>query len=214
MIRLPLVLLILLAVGCSRTSAPWKSISTKGPLSGPNEIALLESREYWSSIMASGVSSDYRFKTTDGRTADAARLESKIVSFLEKKGHLSRWPDSQSSINGRVQKVAPYKIHIISIFPVVVVLSPYDYGELRGNRSNSNIVGWRSPESLQDDRILNHLFFSPSIEMADSLFWFSPDLGIDITPVSKSHPGNFIIDDPKIKMIGKPSGSLLKFERK
>ena len=217
MIRSLLVMLILLSAGCgsdSRASAPWKSISTKGPLSGPNESAVLESREYWSSIMAAGVSGDYRFKTANGRTTDATRLESRIVSFLEKKGHLSKWPDSQSSINSRTQKVAPYKIYIISIFPTVVLLSPHDYGELRGRRSNVDIVGWPPPESLQDSRILNHLFFGSSIEMTNSLFWFSPDLDIDITPASKSDTGSFIIDDPKIKMIGRPSGSLLEFERK
>ena len=217
MVRFLLFLFLLLAAGCgtvNRATAPWTPLVKEGPLCGPDEIAVLESREYWSSIMAAGVSGDYRFRTPDGRTTDATRLSVKIISFLARQGHLARWPDSRSSIGGTVQKLAPYKIYLISVLPAIVVLAPHDYGDISENRSNVDIVGWPPKESLGDSRILNHIFFGCRIPKSEPLLWFSPDLGVDITPLQKSIASEFVIDTPRIKMVGRSDGTALKFERK
>src|SRR5690606_28349628 len=110
----------LLLVGCgaaNRATAPWTPVSSEGPWSRAGARAVLESREYWGSVMAAGVSSDERFRAPDGRTTDAQRVVNRFITFLEKDGTLRSWPETGSYIDSRAVVLAPYRFHLVSVFP-------------------------------------------------------------------------------------------------
>ena len=212
----PFFLAILLSAGCgmiNRAKAPWEVITTEGPLSSAGQQASLETRQYWSSIMAAAASSDKRFAAPDGRHLDAWRTATRIVSFFEKKGLLKTWPETNARINSRAMVLAPYRIQIVSILPLVVILAEHDYGSTE-NRSIYDLVGERSYGQLSDDRIMNYIETGPTMPAADKLFWCSPDLNISITPVPVDADGNFLISHPNIVLVGRKAGTQIVFERK
>ena len=210
MIKLFHIVVILVTVGCTpidRAFAPWDVIVEDGPLSGKNEKAVLEARYYSTMGMPSH---DLRLRTQNGKTINAKKLTNDIVSYLEKKGHLATWPDTGAHINSMAQKLSPYRIHVVSVFPTIVILKPHDYGTISG-RSIDSIVGFQSRNALHDDRLINHIILGSSLPISDSLFWFSPDLDVNITPVEKSSDGKFFIRGRQLVLTGNSSGLIIDF---
>jgi hypothetical protein len=113
--------------------------------------------------------------------------------------------------NDRAQVIAPFKFHLVSIFPTVIVLAGHDFGPIK-NRSIDDLVGSAPRNSLGDSRVLNHLEFGTSFLDATEFYWFSPDLDIPITKLTVDRSG-FVIQHPKISLIGKRSGGNVFVER-
>lgn len=186
-----LVLLSFLLIGCAtvqRQSAPWQVKTEEGPLDVHGAASVLEARFYWSSIMAAGMSADLRFRSSDGAVRDAERAVRQVMTFLRRKGHWDGWPDSQGSVSGRAQKIAPYWFHLIAIQPIVVVIRPYDHGPIEG-RSVADLVGWPTAQTLEMPNLMNPLTVGRRVPQEDGLQWFSPDLGGGIMPVERGVDG-------------------------
>lgn len=212
----PFLVAILLVAGCgtiNRAKAPWTVITTEGPWASAGQQASLETRSYWASPMASAMTSEERFITTGGRALDARRTAARTVDFFEKKGVLQTWPKTNAYINGRAAVLAPYRFQVVSIFPLIVVLTEHDYGPVE-NRATSDLVGKRSAEKLGDDRMMNHIAIGTIIPDADKLFWCSPDLNVSISPVPTDSNGDFMIVHPEIMLVGRKSNARIIFERK
>ena len=123
---------------------------------------------------------------------------------------MATWPDTGAHINSMAQKLSPYRIHVVSVFPTIVILKPHDYGTISG-RSIDSIVGFQSRNALHDDRLINHIILGSSLPISDSLFWFSPDLDVNITPVEKSSDGKFFIRGRQLVLTGNSSGLIIDF---
>lgn len=210
-----LILTALLLGGCGtldRASAPWTVILADGPWAAHGQRAVLESREYWASPMAAGVTSEERFRAPDGRSTDAYRAVSRLVGFLEKNGTLQKWPETHAYIDSRAQRLAPYRFHLVSVFPNVVILSGHDFGPI--NRSIYDLVGEAPKGALSDDRILNHIEVGTVLPAASDLFWVSSDLDIPITKIALDEEGGFEIRHSGIELVGRKIGISIIVERK
>ena len=207
-----LLLIVVLGLGgCATTqrlTAPWKVIWADGPWAGPAMASQMEERYYYTSFMADGPTADTRFRSPDGFTCDAGLVHS-AVSFLARKRHLSHWPETNASVNRVCQRLAPYTFHLVSIRPAVFVLVPHDFGPAK-KRTNSEIL---TRQSLGDDRLMNLFHPGPDVPSATQLFWFSAELGIDITPVTSAPAGTFVIDHSRVGLIAQPRGAGLHFTR-
>ena len=210
------ILIVLVLVGCGtvdRASAPWSVIVADGPWAASGQRAVLESREYWASPMAAGVTSEERFRAPDGRSTDAYREVTRLFSFLEKNGTLQKWPETGGAIDGHPTVLAPYRFHIVSVFPFVAILSSHDFGPIK-SRSVYALVGEAPKGALSDDRLLNHIEVGIEFPASDDLFWVSSDLGAPITKVAFDAEGGFEIRHSGIELVGRKVGASIIVERK
>jgi len=210
------ILITLVLAGCGtvdRASAPWTVITADGPWAASGQRAVLESREYWASPMAAGVTSEERFRAPDGRSTDAYREVARLFSFLEKNGTLQKWPETGGSVDGHPTVLAPYRFHIVSVFPVVAILSSHDFGPIK-NRSVYALLGEAPKGALSDDRLLNHIEVGTEFSASDDLFWVSLDLGVPITKIAFAEEGGFEIRYSGIELVGRKFGSSIIVERK
>jgi hypothetical protein len=193
--------------GCgavNRASASWTVHVDNGPWDRSGQHSKLESRQYWPSLMAAGMSSDERLVTSDRKYINANRLIDRSIDFLEEVGYLDAWPQTQSYIypNKRPQVVAPYKFYFVSVDPAVVILVSHDYGPTLG-RSNYDIIG-DAPQPNRyflDSRILNRIQIETVFPDAEDFYWFSPELNVRITKIEQN-PNGFIIEHPRISVRG------------
>jgi hypothetical protein len=214
--RALVILIALVLAGCGtvdRMSAPWTVIKSDGPWAASGQRAVLESREYWASPMAAGVTSEERFRAPDGRSTDAYREVTRLFSFLEKKGSLQIWPETGAYIDSRAQRLAPYRFHLVSVFPSVAILSSHDFGAIK-NRSTYALVGEAPRGALSDDRIMNHIEVGTEFIATDQLFWVSSDLDVPITKVAFDAEGGFEISHSGIELVGRKVGANIVVERK
>ena len=214
--RALVILVVLVLAGCGtvdRASAPWTVITADGPWAASGQRAILESREYWASPMAAGVTSEERFRAPGGRSTDAYREVVRLFSFIEKSGTLQKWPQNGGAIDGRPTVLAPYRFHIVSVFPVVAILSSHDFGPIK-SRSVYALVGEAPKGALSDDRILNHIEVGTEFPASDDLFWVSSDLGVPITKVAFDTEGGFEIRQSGIELVGRKVGAFIIVERK
>lgn len=209
------IMLFFLA-GCgtyNRVSAPWTVVVAEGPWASSDGRAVLESRAYWASLMAAVMTSEERFRAPDGRYVDAERAVGQLISFLEKSGALQKWPETDGYINSRAQRLAPYRIHIASVFPVVAILTGHDFGPIK-NRSVFGLMGDAPKGALHDDRILNHIEIGSTVPISDTLFWVSSDIRVPITEVPLDAKGGFEIKHARIELAGRRVGDAIIIERK
>lgn len=209
------MVVLLCLCGCgtaNHLSAPWTAISESGPWCAASERAVLQSREYWSGMMASAVSSDKRFLAPDGRSINAQRVITSLINFLEKKGAFRAWLKTNGSINGRPVFLAPYRFHLVSVFPSIVILSSQDFGAIQ-NRSNYDLVCEIPKGALRDDRILNYIETDASIPSHSDLYWCSADLGVPITKIQIDAHGGFKIQGYGLVITGKKEGDRFLVER-
>lgn len=214
--RALIILIALVLAGCGtvdRASAPWTVITSDGPWAASGQRAVLESRDYWASPMAAGVTSKERFRAPDGRTTDASREVTRLFGFLEKDGTLQKWPETGGAIDGHPTVLAPYRFYIVSAFPVVAILSSHDFGPIK-SRSVYALVGQAPKGALSDHRLLNHIQVGTEFPVSDDLFWVSSDLGVPITKVAFDAEGGFKIRHSGIELVGRKVGASIIVERK
>ncbi|MDR2674206.1 MAG: hypothetical protein LBC18_04880 [Opitutaceae bacterium] len=215
-IRFLAIIAGLLFSGCAvvnRAVAPWTTVVADGPWSAAGQHAVLESRAYWSSIMAAAMSSDERLRAPDGRTADAQRTVNRLITYFEKKGSLQNWPETDAHINSKAVVLAPFYFHLVSVFPTVVIMSAHDFGAPR-NRCTYEIVGLGTKGSLGDARIMNYIEISTIIPASNQLYWASADLRVPISPIEVDARGEFTIQHPKVLLVGRRAGDSFIVERK
>ena len=162
--------------GCA-LFAPWQAVTPQDPdlpWSGPNRRVIEERRTYSVAMAPTGHQTDYRWVTSSFSKRDPFSYPDQIDAYLNKLGMISRWPESQSGVNGIRLRVAPYKFTIVSVHPLIVVMRPHDFGRLE-NRSNNDIVG-NPPQAMRSGYLLNYYEYGTTILYQSDLLWFSPDL--------------------------------------
>jgi hypothetical protein len=193
-----------LLIGCAvvtRPLAEWKPMGGPGPWAAPKQRAVLETREYDELGFSRH---DERWRAPDGRSADAWKTCERFVDQLTQTGELPRWPETHTyvyKVEG-AQRLGPYLIYLVSLFPDVAILVPHDYGPLT-NRSIADIVGW-GHDALGDPRIMNHIYYGPSVPGAGQVYWVSADLKVPLTPVTMTAGGGFTVAHPKVELVGRP----------
>ena len=212
---LSLLALVLLS-GCAvvtRPLAEWKPVEGfTGPLTGVGQQAVTESRSYFKTHMSDAQGHDERWRSPDGRTADPWKVSTRLVDWLTETGDYARWPKTQSHVyKTGAQRLAPYKIYIVSLFPTVAIFAAHDYGPIR-NRSNNDLVGsdWRT---FSDTRLLNRFHFGTAVPEPGPLFWTSPELKVGLTPIRLNPDGGFTINHPKFVLVGQNTPSAFVIER-
>lgn len=198
------LLLAIALSGCSvatRSLADWKPMGKEGPWSGRGTQATLESREYFVSAMADVQGHDERWRAPNGQTIDAWKVCERLVDYLIDSGEFGRWPQTQSYVyKVGAQRLGPYTIHLVSLFPAVAILVPHDYGPLK-NRSNYDLVGM-GHDTFGDRRMLNYIRYGTAIPSAPTLFWVSADLNVPVTPVVINAESVFTIRHSKFELVG------------
>jgi len=199
---------LLLLSGCgmvNKATAPWMDHPVDCPWDSKGGKARLESREYWPSVMAAGKSVDMRFVTSSNSSLDADRLIKRSIDFIENKGYLDVWQKSNSYYYRlpRPQIIPPYRFYLCSVNPAVYVLIPHNHGPGDG-RSNYDILGGDLPNYtyFMDPRLLTYIRMATHVPESGEFYWFSPDLGVDITKAEK-YPEGFRITHSKVVLEGK-----------
>ncbi len=187
----------------TRPLAEWQPLGKSGPWSSPDQRAVLETRDYHVSRMATVQGHDERWRAPDGRTADAWKACERLVDWLARTGELQRWPETGAHVhNVGAQRLGPYRIYLVSIFPDVALLIPHDYGPI-ARRSIFDLVG-SGENALGDRRIMNHIYYGTTVPATQRVFWISSDLGIPLTPAGISADGRFSVSHAKIELLGQP----------
>jgi hypothetical protein len=163
--------------------------------------------------MAAGVTPEERFRAPDGRRTDASREVIRLFGLLEKNGTLQKWPETGAYIDSHAQRLAPYRFHLVSVFPTIAILSGHDFGPIK-NRSTYALVGEAPKGALSDDRVLNHVEVGTEFPASDDLFWASSELGVPITRVALDAQGGFEIRHSGIELQGRKVGASIIVERK
>ena len=164
--------------------------------------ATLEYRQR-TSYMADAFDTDLRWKSPNGETwhiPDNYLKDS--ITFLEKQGLLQQWPKSNSFIDGQESVLAPYKLYLVSIEPKIFILEPHDFGPI-ANHSISEIVGPQPDQCFLDSRLLNYIEYGSEIPFASRLFWFSPELGVNLSEIDIKEDRQFSLNQAKVTLIGK-----------
>ncbi len=201
--------------GCSvasRATAEWKPVPGVGPWTVPGQQAVAESRNYFVSLMADSQGHDERWHAPDGRTIDAWKVPERLIDFMVANGEFARWPETNASVYkvGRL-RLAPYKFHLVSLFPDVLIAVPHDYGPLR-NRSNYDLVGDTS-SGFTDRRILNGFPHGPEVPGSGETYWTSATLAVPLTKIAPQPDGGFVIRHAKVELAGHRTASGWHVER-
>jgi hypothetical protein len=151
--------------------------------------------------MTDGGGDDIRWRAPNGRTVDAWRVSERLVDHLAKTGELAKWPETQWSYGGVVRRLGPYKLFLVSVFPAVAILVPYDYGSLR-NRSTYDLVS-TGDGGFGNPRVLNYLYTETAFAGNLPFYWMSADLGVPLTPVTLDPKGGFRVQHAKVELQGR-----------
>jgi hypothetical protein len=181
------------------------------PWIGPEEQAVQRSCSYFSCFMDSVKTSDTRWGTERSDGKPIYTYNDKIVSYLKRKRLLQSWPETQSNYNGYQQRLAPFKFYIVSVEPLVVIMIPHDFGEIR--RANVAIVGWHPEQAFRNSFMINYFEYGTYLPFHENQLWFSQDLKIGPIPVPKKERGDLVIEHRKIELVFKKQGGIYEVIR-
>ncbi|MCI0498610.1 MAG: hypothetical protein L0Y36_02870 [Planctomycetales bacterium] len=98
-----------------------------------------------------------------------------IDKYLKKIGFIKQQKPLEAYINNVQQHIAPYRFFIISLDPLVVVMTPYDYGETN-RKSNAELASPMSKQHLTySAHLVNGYHYGSSVPKSTSYKWFSPE---------------------------------------
>jgi hypothetical protein len=97
-------------------------------------------------------------------------------NYLKRLGFFDRWPETGSSVGNVIERLAPFTFHIVAIEPTVVIMVPHDFGNPKGNRSTTDIVGFAPEQSVGSRYMLNFFEYGTKLPYHPDVLWFSPDI--------------------------------------
>ncbi len=172
-----------------------KSANNEMPWFAPNKQAVLQSR-LKPSIGPTGPIRLYRWKYSWGESEFPKEIVEKIDEFFNEKKMIDEWASGLGTVNGISQRLAPYKIYIISVNPLVLIFEEYDYGDIK-ERSIFQIMGpVKERWGLQSRHLLNDYKYLTKFEYTGVLHWCSPDMDIHLTPVEFLQTNTYTIPLP------------------
>ncbi|TWI61924.1 hypothetical protein LZ24_03403 [Desulfobotulus alkaliphilus] len=182
------------------------------PWIGSEEQAVERSCSYFSCFMDSVATTDTRWGTERSDGQHLYKYNDKIVSYLKRKRLLQSWPESNFNYNGYQQRLAPFKFYIVSVEPLVIIMIPYDFGEIK-NRGRACLVGDRPSQFIANKYMVNYFEYGTYVPFHENPLWFSPDLKIGPIPVPKKERGDLVIEHRKIELVFKKQGGIYEVIR-
>lgn len=207
---------VLLSLSCStasRLSAKSEENAIDGPWVTPGVHARELTRSYFAGLMHTSDATDTVWTTANGSHRDARGIVDSVEKQLKKLGYFDRWPESQSSVGGYRQRLAPFTFHIVAIEPTVVLMVPHDFGNPKGNRSINDIVGLAPKQSWGSQFMLNHIEYGTAVPYHGEILWFSPDLGIAPTPLTPRANSEMEVVHKRIRLVAKKDGERFVTQR-
>ncbi|HVU09088.1 MAG TPA: hypothetical protein VHG89_11150 [Verrucomicrobiae bacterium] len=158
-----------------RTS--WQVEAVDGPLNGTNSQSSTFIRQFVPPFYVPAPVTDERAWTTvRGKKLLFQDVAKSIDSYCAAQPEFQKWKLLQSFVDGQQQRFAPYKFWIVSVDPIVVILTPFDIQNPDGH-SNSELSGavnermeMRAPMS---GILVNCYNFGTEIENTPAIKWFA-----------------------------------------
>jgi len=132
---------------------------------------------------------------------------------LRSSSEFSSWPVLNSTVNGVRQRVAPYRIYLVSLEPDVAILVPHDFGTTAG-KSLNEIFGPRPQHSSVSDYLENHINIGTSVPFLHNAKWVSPDSNHNPSELTLDNNGDSSIAIGDVVLTLKRSGSQWNVNRK
>ena len=209
------IMVTVLLTGCAtiaQQSAKWEESKVEGPWIAPKVQAREMHRTYYAHLMDAGATSDTVWVDGNGRRHNVEGVMRSIDSFLKKNGFFERWPESQASVRDYRMKYAPFKFYVVSVTPIVVVMSPHELGNTKG-RSAQDVVGPWGKAAWPSLHMLNCYEYGPQVPYKEGLLWFSPDLNVLPTPLTGQKDSSLELAHKRIQMTATKTGSYWRFAR-
>ncbi len=192
------LLLVGLKVGCGCKTA-WRECQGSAPYIGPEVMAKDMRREVRSLALymtANGHRDESVWKGC-GKRVDQGQVRREVEAYLVRSRFYRETVDeTEVSFSTDVrnpdalrlpQKVAPYKLCVVSLCPTVVLMIPFDYG-YDAPRKAITRPGEESEwgRSLGLFPLAGGLHAGTSFPYQDGLLWFRPDSVAEPQPVSRA----------------------------
>ena len=202
--------MLLALSGCGQ---PWELDATHsdGPWCGPNKRASVLTRQKDPKGLLGGPVTKHALRDAGGNIYPCDSLFHSADKFLEREGYLNQWHSFEWYVNEFQLHLAPYKIYLVSIEPIVVVLISHDYGNLK-DKVAEDIVGKRPTHNVQSQYLINHIKFGTQIPFSSSAVWFSPSMNQSLTKLSIEN-GVGTIELPSGRLIFTQVDDIWKIER-
>jgi len=190
----------------SRWTAKWEETVIDGPWVAPGVHAREFSRSYYAGLMATSDATDTVWTTAKGGRRNMSRILDAVERHLKQLGYFDRLPESQSGYDGYIQRLAPFKFHVVAINPTVVLMVPHDFGNPKGNRSTRDIVGSQPKQSRGSKYMINYIEYGTKLPYHPDILWFSPDLGTSPMPLTRRTSSEQEIIHKRIRLVTKGEG--------
>ncbi len=200
------------------------------PWNGENKRPSVQRREFCAAMQSSGCSIQERWKNSffDKQRPERVYVK-KIDQYLIDAGVIKKWSKEGEYISEknrldkdeRNRRTAPYDFTMVSINPIIVIMTPYDLGKIKKENgyeyhrmledSDNYISSYSGGCSLNPKYYLysvhleNRIIYATIFNYSKEILWFSPDLRIE--------PKLLNIPEKGIGIIEWPTG-LLKLEEK
>lgn len=169
----------------SIAQAPWVAPGVRGRYETRHVELLGAPAETWES----------RWIGRRSQRLDPISLHVSLTRPLQNAGMYQQWPATTGSINSVPQRMAPFRFFLVSLFPTVVLMIPWEYGTLQG-RSNNDILKDISSAQVSMDGLVNGAELTTVIPYSPHVMWYSPPKG----------PAPVQLKDPDLGQISLPDG--------
>ncbi len=172
---IPIAVVLLLAsaqTGCM-SRGPWRFESADGPLNGPGSqagtfvrvltppplaVAVEQQQRGWSRVRGGMLTEDTVAKTLD--------------SYCATLPEFNQWIRLQAYVDDVQLRFAPAKFWIVSIYPIVVVLTPFAVSNPDSHPLRDLCGAMDERRALVSSILANSYNFGTNIETGSSLQWF------------------------------------------
>jgi len=185
---------------CAYAETRWEETAIDGPWVAPGIHAreLTRTSLHFYSPVAEH---DTFWTTANGARKDADKIIDSTMRYLEKLGYFDRWPKTGFGFDDYDRRLAPFTFHIIAIEPIIVTMVPHDFGSQVVGKSGTQILGPRPKQGVSSKFMMNYIEYGTSLLYHPDVLWFSPDLRIPPTPLSRYSDSEQSIDHKKVHLV-------------
>jgi hypothetical protein len=162
---------------------PWQERNNPAPWVAVGKPAKLYIRAvYPGPFIVAGDTSEAVWQDDRGNRFALSRYQDRIERFMIKTEMMKHWQDSNSANDRGTYKLAPYRLTLLSINPMVLVMTPFDFGSIKGRSESMILEPTRGRRCLGSHYVINDLECGTSAPFGNAMLWFSPDL--DVAPTA------------------------------
>ena len=164
---------------------PWETIQEDAPLCGAGKMAVSKSRVCYPPFFVPATEWTERGWDTGNQIINQISIVEGIDKHLDKIGFIKQQEAIQGWVNNIQQRMAPYRFFIVSVDPVIVVMTSYDYGTVE-NKSNVELASKLTEQHLgYSPYLVNGYHYGSSVPKMSNYKWFSPKYTKNIQEVIK-----------------------------